>query len=125
MERSINFQFEGKSFNVDFPNYSRLLRIETLKSKFTSGEYGAMLSAGTKSSVIALDIVDMASLFTVLCPDLQSQIKGSSFMELTPGEMAPLMKIYKKKIAPWWNGWMNELKAVEEIPDEEENESTE
>lgn len=115
MERQIVITYNGKKFTINFPNVGQLIDIESLKSALTNGKYGAFAASGIKSMYFVLDMVDTIAFVSVMCPRLKNFIteeEVSDLTQLSPDVMKPIVDIYKKDIAPWFNKNMQELQAV-------------
>ncbi len=123
INREIAITFNEKKFTVKFPNVGQMMDIESLKVALTGGKYGTFASSGVKSMYVALDMVDAISFFSVMCPKIKNFITTEDididYMMMNPSSIKPLVDLYKKSIAPWYDNIISELygatnKALEE-----------
>lgn len=115
IEREIAINYNGKKFIVKFPNVGQLMDIEALKVALTGGKYGTFAASGIKSMYFVLDMVDAISFFSVMCPRLKNFITEEDvevdYTQMNSQSIKPLVDIYKKEVAPWYNQVMSELYA--------------
>lgn len=115
IEREIVITYNGKKFIVKFPNVGQMMDIESLKVGLTGGKYGTFAASGIKSMYFVLDMVDAISFFSVMCPRLKNFITEEDvevdYTQMNPQSLKPLVDIYKKDVAPWYNRIMSELYA--------------
>lgn len=115
IEREIAINYNGKKFIVKFPNVGQLMDIEALKVALTGGKYGTFAASGIKSMYFVLDMVDAISFFSVMCPRLKNFITEEDvevdYTQMNSQSIKPLVDIYKKEVAPWYNKVMSELYA--------------
>lgn len=100
----LNFTVKGQTFEIKFPNVGEYRRIEVLKQSLSGGQYYSMLASGLDASYEALDIIDIESYFSILCPKLLEAIneKAGSFSELGMLDFEELKSAYKEQFVPWW-----------------------
>lgn len=109
--QSIDFEFGGNNYTINFPNNGQFIDIEKTKAQLTNGYYGEMKS-GSGNSYYATMIVDMIATFSVLCKDLIKDL-NKDVLKITLIESKPLVDIYQKKYLPWFNEWSNILAEVD------------
>lgn len=120
IEREITVEYNGKKFQVKFPNVGQLIDIESLKNALTGGKYGNFAASGIKSMYFVLDMVDTIAFLTVMCPKIKNIVEenGEEFTDYTtlnPETMKGLVKLYKEQILPWYTKiWTQLYKATEE-----------
>lgn len=116
IEREIIVDYNGKKFNIKFPNVGQLIDIENLKNGLTSGKYGSFAASGVKSMYLILDIVDTIAFITVMCPALKNYVTDgenvSDYTKMDPERMKDIVKMYKKQIFPWYNKIMKQLSSA-------------
>lgn len=126
IEREITITYNDKKFIIKFPNVGQLMDIEALKMALTGGKYGTFAASGIKSMYFVLDMVDAIAFFSVMCPRLKNYITEEDtdvdYTQMNPQSIKPLVEIYKKRIAPWYNNMMSELyKSTNEAIEESES----
>lgn len=113
IEREITISYNGKKFQVKFPNVGQLIDIESLKNALTGGKYGSFAASGVKSMYFILDIVDTIAFLTVMCPKLKNFITeeedGIDYTQMKPETVKTLVNVYKEQILPWYSKIMGQL----------------
>lgn len=114
IEREITVEYNGKKFQIKFPNVGQLIDIESLKNGLTGGKYGSFAASGVKSMYFVLDIVDTIAFLTVMCPKLKNFITEEDgdkldYTSMKPETVKKLVDLYKKQILPWFNNIMQQL----------------
>ena len=113
IEREITISYNGKKFQVKFPNVGQLIDIESLKNALTGGKYGSFAASGVKSMYFILDIVDTIAFLTVMCPKLKNFITeeedGIDYTQMKPETVKTLVTVYKEQIFPWYSKIMGQL----------------
>lgn len=106
----------GHDFPVHSPSVREYLAIESNKIMLSKGDYGGMCSARTLSSILALDLIDMVSVLSVLCPDLEKHpekgLKTNSILELDMADVKPIIEAYNIGVKPFVDGWMKEFRNL-------------
>jgi hypothetical protein len=117
---SIEIKIQSNSYLIKFPTNGQLIDIESRKSLFSSGTYSSLMRSTLLSAGDALDLIDMISTLSVTCPKLMGDLRVDSLMDLTPIQTIVLVKEFKEKYVPWFNGWIKyyrqEVEGIEEIP---------
>jgi hypothetical protein len=103
IEKQIVLQLKGNSYTIEFPNVGKFQSIETMKQVLSRGMYSSIISMNTVSSIEMLDMVDIESYLTVLCPKLIKDLKCNSFSDLGLEDYLELKKVYQATFIPWWN----------------------
>jgi hypothetical protein len=109
MDRQIVLRVKGNSYPIEFPNIGKFQMIETMKQIVSKGMYQALLQTSTVSSMEVLDMIDMESYLTVLCPQLIKDLKCESFGNLDIEDYQELKKCYQEQFIPWWNNILDIL----------------
>lgn len=114
IEREITVEYNGKKFQIKFPNVGQLIDIESLKNGLTGGKYGSFAASGVKSMYFVLDIVDTIAFLTVMCPKLKNfiteeDVEKLDYTSMKPETVKKLVDLYKKQILPWFNNIMQQL----------------
>lgn len=113
IEREITISYNGKKFQVKFPNVGQLIDIESLKNALTVGKYGSFAASGVKSMYFILDIVDTIAFLSVMCPKLKNFITeeedGIDYTQMKPETVKTLVTVYKEQILPWYSKIMGQL----------------
>jgi len=122
MNEILNFQFRGKVYTIKYPNVGQYREIDVFKQTLSMGQYGNMFRTMTAQSEESLDIIDIESYFTVLCPKLLKSLSVGSFSELDFVTYKELKEEYRKQFIPWWNEIEKMLKPepVKRVEDEQE-----
>ena len=102
INESLVFTLKGKSYEMTFPRVGEYRTIEAMKQTLSLNTYGSMSRTMMRNSEEALDMIDMESYFTVLCPKLEKDLK-CSFSELGLLDYLELKKVFKEQFNPWWN----------------------
>ena len=110
MDRQIVLLLKGNSYTVEFPNVGKFQQIETMKQVLSRGMYSSLLSMNTVSANEVLDMIDVESYISVLCPQIIKDLKCTSFSELGIEDYLELKKVYEEKFIPWWENIMLLLK---------------
>ena len=125
IEREIVINYNGKKFQVKFPNVGQMIDIESLKSALTGGKYGAFAASGIKSMYFVLDMVDTIAFLSVVCPNLKRYVAGDEdgleYTEMKPETIKALVNIYKKEILPWYSKILDQLYSSADEATESEN----
>lgn len=103
MEKTISLRIKSNSYEISFPNIGQFQTIESLKQVLSKGMYAGLMNTTTVSAFEVLDMVDMESYFSVLCPKLIEDLKCKTFGELGLEDYLELKKIYQESFMPWWN----------------------
>lgn len=113
IEREITIEYNGKKFQVKFPNVGQMIDIESLKNGLTGGKYGSFAASGVKSMYFILDMVDTIAFLTVMCPKLKNFVTNegeeTDFMKMKPETLKELIAVYKKQILPWYSKIIQQL----------------
>lgn len=122
LERKKKFNIGNKTFVVNFPNVGQLIDLESLRLALSGNRYGNMIASGVASMYNALDIIDAISFFQICAPEVGKHFNIENYMEMQIDELSDIMKAWRNEIQPWYNGVLQDIKAVyDEIkPDEEE-----
>lgn len=103
INENLVFQLKGKSYSVTFPRVGEYRTIEAMKQSLSLNTYGSMSRSLMTSSEEALDMIDMESYLSVLCPKLIEDFKCNSFSDLGLLDYAEIKKVFKQQFVPWWN----------------------
>ncbi len=121
MQRSFKFKVKDNSYTVSIPNPAQIIEVEQQKALITSGTYRQMNSAGTVSSQVALDYVDMHAYLIVMVPELIKDMRDrgvNSILEMDIFDLKELKGAYKEQFVPFTNEWMA---ALAEEPESEDD----
>lgn len=116
LQKTIVIQVDGQSYTIPILTPGQIVEIESLKSQLTDGQYGKMSQSSNLLTDSALNYVDVVSTFTVLLPDLKTNLRVKSLFDIPLTEMEVLVREYKKFLT-WWLGW---IKQMRNLPDTEE-----
>lgn len=106
MNKEIVFSVKGNNYKIQFPNIGQFQTIESLKQVLSKGMYSALMSTGTLAANSALDMIDIESHLTVVCPELVKDLKCERFSDLGLEDYLELKKEYMTQFVPWWNDIM-------------------
>jgi hypothetical protein len=118
IQRKITFKIKSKEYILSIPNNGQLIDIESMKILLGKGTYSSMMNSQTVNSVTALDTIDMIAMFTVLLPNLASDLSVKSLSDLDIIDSIELLNIYRKEICPWIITWQKLLASY--LNDEDE-----
>lgn len=110
MDKTVEFVIRGNKYPITFPKVGEYIRIKQLKSALAGGQYGQMsLSA---SMDVALDMIDVESILSVLCPEFIKEIEEQhgGFSQLPLEAAKEIRDEYEKTIYPWWKNIEKMLK---------------
>lgn len=122
INENLILNFRGENFPIKFPRVGEYRNIEVMKQTLSGNVYGGMARSMTSAAEEALDMIDMESYFTVLCPDLFKKLKCDSFSELGLVDYTEIRKVFKKNFVPWWQSIEKLLRPEpikREVKDEE------
>lgn len=116
LQREIIVSYNGKDFNVKFPNVGQMIDIESLKNAMTGGRYGSFAASGIKSMYFVLDMVDTISFFSVMCPQIKKMIPqenlDTDYTKMNPENVKELITLYKKSVLPWYSKLLKDLYSI-------------
>lgn len=101
--KELIFNVKGNTYKISCPTVGQFQNIESIKQVLSKGMYSALIQTNTVSSNKALDMIDVESYLSVLCPDLMKDLKCDSFSQLGLFDYIELKKIYDEQFVPWWN----------------------
>lgn len=113
LNRKLTFQVKNNSYTVEFPTVGQFIDIESLKVSVSKGEYGNLIRSGTSAGFDALELIDVACYFKVLCPKLAEDL-GRPYEDLDAIDFLELRQVYREKIKPWLNGWYKLFKEKDD-----------
>ena len=115
INKELEFKVKGNVYKIKFPNVGEYIDIQTMKMSLSRNQYGSMERAFLPSMQRALNMVDIESILTVLCPDLVKNLVPEGFSKLGLKDYKELEGAYSEQIVPWW-------KEIEDIftPEKEE-----
>lgn len=102
-------------YQIKFPTNNELIQIEAMKSSLSYNEYNGIARSGTAASSFARSIIDMIAFFTIMIPQLKTDMNVKTIGELHPIDSKQLMNVYRDQVSPWLNEWG----AILESDDEE------
>lgn len=118
---------KGEKFELDISKLTvdSFLKIEASKQILSRDEYYKLATTWLVSASNAANLVDMISIFRVLCPEIERCLSTKSFETLNIMDIQEILLVYVKEVAPWYNGWMKKFNSPFEIAaeDEDNNES--
>ena len=95
--------FDRKYF-LSFPTVDQFIQIEAMKMSLSSGMYGQMIKAQSRTGNMALDLVDAFSTFLVMLPELKAEGGlPEDINSLQPHQIAQLLIAFKTQFYPWFN----------------------
>ena len=115
INREKTFTVKGNQYSLKFPNIGQYLDVESLRMRLSDGTYQSMLRSNLVSSGIAMDMIDMISTLTILCPQLLKDMKSSTILDLDIMEANELLTVYKKDVSTWVDSWMKLLSSPPKI----------
>ena len=103
IDRSVELNVKGNKYVINFPNVGEFQNIEAMKQVLSKGMYSSLMTTGTIGSYESLDMIDIESYMSILCPKLIEDLKCDSFSKLGLDDYLELKDIYQKSFIPWWN----------------------
>jgi hypothetical protein len=97
-------------YEIKYPNNGQLIDIERLKIQLTGGTHKDMIY-GAGSSQHAYVLTEAIATFTILVPDLKTDLQVGSLLDLNPYQSNSILKAYEKSYHPWimeWNAVLDE-----------------
>ena len=108
LQRTLTLNIQGVEEVINFPTAGQLIDIEANKQIYSSKQYGTLVTARIVSTQVAVDIIEMASVFSVVIKDFNKKVKGvDSIFDLDLISLAELVKEYKTKFVPWYSEWLS------------------
>lgn len=93
-----------KRYFVHFPTVDQFIQIETMKMSLSNGMYGQMMKAQSRTTNMALDLIDAFATFLVLLPELKADGGlPDDINSLTPEQITQLLIAFKTQFYPWFN----------------------
>jgi len=119
MERTHSFKvttskIKDQEYKMEVPTAGQLIAIERAKANLAGGDYGKILANNTIGSNYALDVIDMTAYLNVLCPQLFTDLKVESLMDLDIFDMKQLRATWDDDCVAWIQSWQSVLR---ETPD--------
>jgi hypothetical protein len=99
-----------KRYYVNFPTVDQFIQIETMKMSLSNGMYGQMMKAQSRTTNMALDLIDAFATFLVLLPEMK--VDGGlpdDINSLTPEQITQLLIAFKTQYYPWFNRIMKSI----------------
>lgn len=100
---------QGQKFTLKYPTVGQYIDIKVLETKLAQGT-ASQLVAGTPAQLDAFLFITTYAHFAVLCPELMSQLKVKSLLDLSIDDFEELSEIYLKEIQPWLDSAKKEMK---------------
>lgn len=105
LSRTIDFKVRGNSYTMKFPTVHEFMDIESSRIVYSNNTYSQMIRSSLRSAGVALDMIDMASVLTNLCPALVKDLKVP-ILSLDVFDAKELMTVWNTVIKIWVDGWM-------------------
>jgi hypothetical protein len=110
---------EGVSYNAKFPTVGQYIEIQNLKVALSNGNYEQMALSQFKGLTFSARLIDVISTFSVLIPDLLSDLSVKSYTNLDPIIAKKLLKVFENDFQPWYQEWLKILFEEDEEKKEE------
>lgn len=104
--KEIQIRIGENDYTVKFPTNGQLIDIEKRKVNMTDGTHRSLL-LGQASAQQAYILVEAIATFSVLIPQLDTDLNVKSLMDLDPMQSKSMVNEYIKKFYPWFNEWMD------------------
>jgi len=112
MEEQLHIKIFDKTYAVHFPTVDEFLQIESTKTSLAAGQYGQLVSARSRTALMALDMIDAFSTFFVLLPELQSEkVLPADINQLSPKQIGQILVAYKTQYFPWADKIMRDIES--------------
>jgi len=112
LQKEINIEINGNAYAVKFPNIGQMIDIETKKAVYSGGEYNNLLQSSLVLPNLAASLIDAISTFTVLIPELKTNLTIDNIFELDMADGLKITKAYNEVFSPWYLQWLQELEIV-------------
>jgi hypothetical protein len=106
--------FKGNDYIVKFPNVGQLMDIENIKMSLTNGKYVEMAISVLKIHIFQLDMIDAISYFSILCPEMKTNLGIKNWRDLDASLAKEITSVYKKQFIPWFKPILDDLLKIEE-----------
>jgi len=111
LQEKIDLVIKGKKYEVTFPNVGQLRKIASNKALLSNGMYRSIYTMATEEGDQALKVIDVEAIFSVLIPDLITELKPGSIGDLGLKDFKEIEKVYDEQFTPWFDAWMKVLKS--------------
>ena len=102
----LTFEVKGNSYTIKVPTPGDMIDVERMKMVLSSGYYNEMMRTNTVSAQESLMVIDIQSSFSVLCPQLMTDLKCEDVRKMAAEDYQVLKTAYTKQYIPWWNAWL-------------------
>lgn len=105
--KTLPIKIDGVDYVCKFPNIGQILDIEDMKNIITRGRYAELIASGTKISEYTLDVADSISYFSVLIPELKTNLKIENWRDISAETIgSEILQVYKNDFLPWFKPLM-------------------
>lgn len=112
MERTKNFNFQGRNYSVSFPTVGQYMDIESEKIVISKNQWSNLVFQKTLSSFRAMQIIECIATLKILCPDIFKDMKVDNYRNIDAKDFLELLNVYNKEISPWYGEWFEEFNSV-------------
>jgi len=124
LSKELQVKIQGNDYTIKFPNIGQIVDIETNKTFYSKGQHSNLVRSGLVASRLALDLVEMASTFIVVIPDLEKNLMGvTTLFQLDAVAGMDLVKIYREEFMPWYAKWIDVLRGVDDKEDDKKGDN--
>lgn len=116
----ITVKIGTNEYKIEFPNNDKLIKIERYKNSLNGGSGQQMLQSGSMG-VQAYLLTEAIATFTILLPQLETDLNYGSLLELNPFQSKSLSKAYEKYYT-WMEEWMRVINDDAEVKEETKDE---
>jgi isopentenyldiphosphate isomerase len=121
IQTNTQIKIGDKTYEVNYPNVRQKLEIENLKIFLSSGKYGELARSAHKTASKLLDLIDAVAYFSILIPEIKSNMTVNDFENMDIVTQRNMMRAYKINFYPWFEQIEAELNKED---DDDENSTT-
>lgn len=119
INKELEFKIKGNAYKISFPNVGQYIDIQTTKMALSKNQYGSMERSFLPVMQRALNMIDIESIFSILCPEMIKDLFPNGFNELGIKDYQELEKAYSEQVVPWWQEIENLFTPEKEEKSEE------
>lgn len=119
--KELKIKIGPNSYTIKLPNNGQLIDIEVRKMSLTSGMHKDLVFSGLASAVSAAAFVEAACTFTVLLPELLTDLNKPSLLDLDMLQSKDISKAYDQYY-DWMASWRKFMNADDETEEKREEE---
>lgn len=112
----------NSEYKIKFPTVGEMMDIEAFKMSYTNGKYIDYTFSVLKNHLFILDTADALAYFSVLIPELKSDLGIKNWKQIPHETLSIILKAYKKEFVPWYTPIVKDLYNFDASEDEQPKE---